>query len=117
MSDKTKRDQSELPLEILDRIDQICDRFERAWEQGGRPRIENYLEEIAEPYRAALLRDLLAAELDARRRRGEHPSPTDYVARSPGHSESLLDLFLAAEAIQPLEPRLDEQACLPAAGA
>jgi hypothetical protein len=73
MNDETRYDDSTLPLEVLERIDRICDRFVSEWESGGRPRIEDYLYEIAEFYRSALLRDLLEVELNVRRRRGEPP--------------------------------------------
>jgi serine/threonine-protein kinase len=76
-------DRSEMPLEVLDQIDQICNRFEAAWEAGGRPRIEDELEQVAALSRAVLLSDLLAAEINARRRGGEHPTPDDYAARFP----------------------------------
>jgi hypothetical protein len=64
-SDPTRPSGTELPLAVLDQIDRICDRFERTWESGIRPRIEDYFGEVAEEYRVALLRDLVAAELDA----------------------------------------------------
>ena len=34
MSAKTTSDHTELPLDVLDKIHQICDRFEVAWEAG-----------------------------------------------------------------------------------
>ena len=66
-----------LPLDVLDQIDRICDRFEATWQAGERPRIEDFLGQVADTYRAFLLRDLLAAELNARRRLGEQPTPTE----------------------------------------
>jgi serine/threonine protein kinase len=86
-----------LPLGILDQIDQICDRFEGAWERGETPRFEDYLGAIDEPYRPALLHELLAAELDARRRRGERPTATEYAERCPEHAQRIRDLFPAVE--------------------
>src|SRR5262249_32139804 len=38
-----------------------------------------------EPYRSALLKDLLATELECRRAAGERPGPAEYRARFPGH--------------------------------
>src|SRR5262249_12619877 len=67
MSMEKVPDHQQVPLEVLERIDVICDRFLAAWEAGGRPRIEARLAEVAEPFRPALVRDLLAGELDARR--------------------------------------------------
>src|SRR5207249_486039 len=39
------------------------------------------------PERPALLRALLASELESRRRLGERPESGDYVGRFPAHSE------------------------------
>jgi eukaryotic-like serine/threonine-protein kinase len=97
MSAKTTSDHTELPLDVLDKIHQICDRFEAAWEAGEQPRIEDYLGQIAEPYRLAVLRDLLAAELNARSRRGEQPGAAEYAARCPQHAEQVLHMFLDRE--------------------
>ena len=86
-----------LPLAVLDQIDRICDRFEAAWEAGEPPRIEEVLGQIAEAYRPALLRDLLAAELHGRRRLGEQPTPAEYAARCPEHAGRISDVFLDLE--------------------
>src|SRR5262249_25668241 len=67
-------------------LDRACDRFEAAWRAGGRPRIEDYLEGIAEPLRPALLGELIAVELDWRRRRGERPAPAEDRDRFPDHA-------------------------------
>src|SRR4051812_16988576 len=83
MSDAPIPALDELPSEVLDRIDRACDRFEASWAAGERPRLEAYLGEFAGPSRAALLRDLLAAEIAARRRRAETPVPAEYRLRFP----------------------------------
>ncbi len=93
-----------LPLSVLDEIDQICDRFEGAWRRGEAPRMEDYLGEVAEPDRPALLRELLAADLNARRRRGERPTPAEYAARCPEDARRILDLFPAVERSERLNP-------------
>ena len=93
MSDEINPDPSELPLSVLDQIDRICDRFERAWERGERPRVEDNLGEVSGPHRSALVRDLLAAELSARRRRGEEPEPREYHGRLPGDAEAVEAAF------------------------
>ena len=93
MSSRTS-DLSELPLEVLDQVDRICDRFAAAWGADERPRIEDYLGQIAEAYRPILLRYLLAEELNARGRLGEQPTPTEYAARCPEHALRISDLFL-----------------------
>jgi WD40 repeat protein/tRNA A-37 threonylcarbamoyl transferase component Bud32 len=93
MSGRTEPDRSELPLDVLDRIDRACDRFEAAWAAGGRPRAEDYLAAVAPGDRPALLRDLLAAEVDARRRRGERPDPGEYRARFPDGAAAVTAAF------------------------
>ena len=44
---------------IESQIDEVCDLFEAAWKGGGRPRIEDYLDESPVLARAALLRELI----------------------------------------------------------
>jgi eukaryotic-like serine/threonine-protein kinase len=95
MSDRSHPDWSELPLDVLDQIDRICDRFEAAWKSGQRPRVEDYDGEIAEPHHRALLRDLLAAELDARHRRGEWPSFAEYTLKHPELADEIGSLVRA----------------------
>src|SRR4051812_34128228 len=92
MSDETT-DPTELPLEVLDWVDRACDQFEAAWEGGGRPQIEDYLGAVAVEYRPSLVRDLLAAEIEARRRRGEWPEPGEYRERLPGDSAAIDSAF------------------------
>jgi serine/threonine protein kinase/tetratricopeptide (TPR) repeat protein len=65
------------------RIDVACDRFEKHWRGGQRPAIEHYLAEVAEPERPALLRDLVALELELRRGSGEHVEQEEYHKRFP----------------------------------
>jgi serine/threonine protein kinase/tetratricopeptide (TPR) repeat protein len=71
-------------------IDQACDRFEAAWKAGQRPRPEEYLAPANEPARSALLRQLLILDWDYRRRAGENPCPSDYLALFPGDA-ALID--------------------------
>jgi WD40 repeat protein/predicted Ser/Thr protein kinase len=80
------------------RIDQACDRFERAWRAGERPRLEEALGETAEPERSLLFRELLAVELELRRGGGEAPSPADYLARFPDYAELLRTMLDGAPA-------------------
>ena len=94
MSDETT-DPTELPLDVLDRIDRACDRFEATWDAGGRPQLEDYLGAVAAEYRTALLRDLLAAEIEVRRRHGEWPEPGEYRDRLPGDAATIDSAFAA----------------------
>ena len=72
-----------LPLPLVQLVDRACDRFEAEWRAGGRPVIERFLDESAGPERPALLRALLAVELEMRRERGESPTREEYAARFP----------------------------------
>ena len=74
---------SESPSSDWTWINAAADRFERAWKQGPRPRIEDHLAEVEESQRPALLEELLRVELELRRRDGEEPDPEDYAARFP----------------------------------
>ncbi len=67
----------------VQRVDAICDSFESQWQQGARPRIEDFLEEAPLEERDLLLRELLAVELDYRRRLAEVCSVEDYERRFP----------------------------------
>src|SRR4051812_24228596 len=65
------------------RIDHACDRFERAWREGRRPLIEDYLAESPQPDRPDLLRQLLRLEVELRRESGETPTSEEYRRRFP----------------------------------
>jgi serine/threonine-protein kinase len=71
-------DNGSLPLEVEEQVDRICDRFEDAWKQGQRPQIEDYLGDLAEPGRTALLHHLIKLDTYYRRRAGEHATAEDY---------------------------------------
>jgi eukaryotic-like serine/threonine-protein kinase len=83
---------------LLQRHDEICDRFERAWTAGERPLIENYLEDVAELERPLLLRELLRLDLDYRRRGSETIVLEDYRRRFPDQA-ALIQAVFEEEAI------------------
>jgi hypothetical protein len=68
--------------EVL-QIEQVCDRFEAAWKAGRRPRLESYLDGVAAPLDAALLRHLVALDWEYRLLAGEKPQAADYLTRFP----------------------------------
>ena len=53
-----------LPLELEEQIDRLCDDFEKAWRDGQQPRIEDYLTKLADVPRKILLARLLEVELE-----------------------------------------------------
>ncbi len=63
-------------------IDAICDRFELAWLRGERTSIEKILAESPAKLRNALARELVAIEMELRRRVGENPSLAEYAKYS-----------------------------------
>jgi serine/threonine-protein kinase len=85
-----------LPLEVARRFDPICDRFEDDWLAGRRPQLEPFLELVAQADRPALLRELLALDLDYRRRCGEQPTAAEYRLRLPEYAD-LIDAALGAQ--------------------
>jgi serine/threonine-protein kinase len=68
-------------------MEEVCARFEEAWQAAGPqrppPRIEEHLQSAAGADRAPLLRELLLLDIDYRRRRGERPAAGDYLPRFP----------------------------------
>src|SRR5262249_36303678 len=82
-------------------VDQLCTRFEDAWRNGERPRIEDYRTEAPEHVWPVLFRYLLALEVAYRLRRGEQPALEEYCRRFPeveGQLAPLLVGLLAAQA-------------------
>jgi WD40 repeat protein/tetratricopeptide (TPR) repeat protein len=74
-------------------LERICDRFEKAWQAGQRPRLEDYLGDMPEPQRAMLLRDLLGLELDYRRRASDTLDTEEFRQRFPKHVDVVRALF------------------------
>ena len=64
-------------------IDEICTRFEQAWQAGERPRLPEFLVISAETMPKGLLQELLALEIFHRRRLGEEPTLDEYCQRFP----------------------------------
>ncbi len=83
------RSNPRLPLDMLRRIDALCLRFERALQIGSSAIVEDYLAELAgdDLARAALLRELLALELEYRLQRGERPEAAEYRLRYPSDTQ------------------------------
>jgi WD40 repeat protein/serine/threonine protein kinase len=95
---------ADLSLSQARHIDQICNRFELAWQAGQRLPIEDYLDDIVEPERTALLRELVGLEMSYRRRAGEQPRLEEYQARFPDLSQALSATLPDAAAARPPTP-------------
>jgi serine/threonine-protein kinase len=75
------------------KIDEACDRFEKAWRSGHRPHIEEALDAEPGALRSELLGHLVAVELAYRRGAGEMPTPEEYYARFPEFNETIALAF------------------------
>jgi serine/threonine-protein kinase len=82
-------------------VDEVCDRFEAAWQAGPPPAIEDFLGEPVGPDRPALLRELVVLDAYYRRQRGEDCRVTDYTARFPGLDPDWLAATLAWSTAKP----------------
>jgi serine/threonine protein kinase len=82
-----------LPLTLAVRLDKVCDRFERAWKAGQRPRVEDYLANAPEGERRELLRRLLPLEIELRRKGNENPTAKEYEACLPSYIEEIRAIF------------------------
>jgi eukaryotic-like serine/threonine-protein kinase len=65
-------------------VDERAESFERDWKRGGdRPRIEDYLADLAAPKRTRLAEELVRVERELRQSAGEAPTPEEYHRRLP----------------------------------
>lgn len=83
-----------LPLSTKRRIDEVCLTFEDAWRSGQRPRLQEYLGDVAEPERSVLLEELVSLDVYYLRRSGQAPRPEDYQAAFPGHATAITGAFV-----------------------
>src|SRR5436305_14428817 len=78
-----------LPLSVLQQIDQLCDSFEDAWQGGRSPQIEDYLERTDVPEHSALFRELVAREVELRKKAGDLPEHADYLGRIGSYGDQV----------------------------
>lgn len=84
--------QKKLPIEALERIDDLCADFERKWQSDERPTIESvFVGDVASEERAVLLAELIVLDVDYRRRRGETPTKQEYLDRFPESPQAIND--------------------------
>jgi predicted RNA-binding Zn-ribbon protein involved in translation (DUF1610 family) len=94
--------QDRLPLETLERIDQVCAQFEAAWKAGRKPRIESHLGKAQGVERACLWHELMLLDWDYRTRRGETPKASEYQTRFPEYAKHLTDIV--SRVVAPAQP-------------
>jgi serine/threonine protein kinase/WD40 repeat protein len=106
-------DEPRLQNSDTQRIDALCDQFERAWKAGSSPDIADYLQELAEPSCPTALRELLNVELEMRWGRRESPTLEEYQQRFPDYATLVNEVFQSAdrrqqETIASPRPRLGQ---------
>lgn len=72
-----------LPVEVRCLVAETCDRFRTNWRQSGSDSIERLLDSVASTNRTAVLRALIALDVELRAEHGEHPVPGEYFERFP----------------------------------
>jgi serine/threonine protein kinase/formylglycine-generating enzyme required for sulfatase activity len=87
----------ELSIEDLERIDRTCCQFEKELKQGNDGDLRGYLAGVAGRERATLLLELVALDIDYRRRRGSEIDPEEYEAMFPGDRSSILKAFVRSQ--------------------
>src|SRR5271165_403555 len=75
------------------RVDAVCQRFEAELRDGYAPRVEDFVAQADSPQRVALLRELIALDVELRRDRGERPDPRHYRARFPDRDAGITAVF------------------------
>ncbi|MBM4088125.1 MAG: hypothetical protein FJ276_01655 [Planctomycetes bacterium] len=93
-------------------IDELCDKFEAAWQCGDKPRIEDYLAQAPADKSDALLNELLAIEVSYRRHNAETARQEEYVDRFPSQADLVRRVFTRLDATEKSEAtqRADERA-------
>ncbi len=87
--------QKKLPIETLERIDDLCAEFERQWQSNTPPTIESLLDKnISDVEQEVLLAELVVLEIDYRRRRGETPTKQEYLDRFPASTKAINDALV-----------------------
>lgn len=77
------RESADVAINVLLAVDSLADQFESSWRSGGEPQIEEWLGKATPVIRPALLRELLAVELEFRVRRQETLAVEPYLRRFP----------------------------------
>ena len=114
---------AEIPMADGNWINAAAERFKRAWKNGERPRIEEFLINVPEPQRPPLFRELMRMEDELRRRAGEEPSAEEHLRGFPGQESTIGAEFespptatTAADQAEPVGPPLGSSASRPPAG-
>jgi serine/threonine protein kinase len=100
---------ADIPTADWSWIDAVAERFEHAWKNGERPRIEEFLIKVPEPQWPPLLQELVRVEGELRRRAGEEPCAEEYRQRFPEHEGVISAVFESALAASTLADQAEAQ--------
>jgi serine/threonine protein kinase len=93
VSERGSHDPTNSQISSTGRIDQVCDQFEKAWQSGNPPLIEEVLLRAPPAERDRLLAELLEIELDFRQRSGAFLQLDDYRGRFPESGRMVEGVF------------------------
>lgn len=99
MTEPRARSFDRQPLSRRERVDQWCDEFEKQFQAGKNPRIEDWLDRSPVEDAQYLLREMIALEMGLRQRTGERVELQEYRDRFPRH------LPMVESAIESIEQR------------
>jgi hypothetical protein len=90
MSDQPGSNLGGLDIGLARRIDEVCRRFEAAWQEGHQPRVDDYLVDVLEEGRPALRAELSALECELRQSKPTRPPREEAtVDHDPAESAGL----------------------------
>lgn len=95
MSEKTPKKEPTDAHTLARRVDEVCDEFERVWQDGARPRLEQFLDGWNSPERSQLLRELLAIECAYLSKSGQVWTPAEFEARFPADTDLVSEVLAA----------------------
>jgi serine/threonine protein kinase len=93
-----------MPPGLAGKLDPLCDRFESALKTGADPRLEDFIAQVEQGHRAPLLAELLALELEYRRRRGDTLIAEEYQRRLPEYPEIIGHAFYTVVTVESSSP-------------
>jgi serine/threonine-protein kinase len=93
-----------LSLSAERRVDDVCNRFEKALQAGQAVSIKDFLGAVEGAERSALTQELLRLEVEYRLRKGERPSASEYRERFPEHASLVGYWSSAGQAVRAAAP-------------
>lgn len=81
------------PLSIEDRIHPICEQFEKMWQSGEPPTLEEWVSQVEKDLRDPVLHELLKIDVEYRARKGETLEAEHYLRLFPEHTTVIEEVF------------------------